>query len=195
MTAHELLENAVKYSISQDTPVTCALLMGDGTVGLRVSNWAEPAHKDVLKAQFAEVMDGDPLEVYLAKMQASLGSDHSQLGLARIRYEGEARMALIMDEATVTVEAIFDIGSAEGATNEQSQHRVDHAWFDDDRYPGRCEGTLVLKFKGNIDQSNPGEFMDPLLDQVHDRVLANKTPSVVADFTDLQFCNSSASKP
>ena len=57
-----------------------------------------------------------------------------------------------------------------------------------------AEGTLVLKFKGNIDQSNPGEFMDPLLDQVHDRVLANKTPSVVADFTDLQFCNSSGIK-
>jgi hypothetical protein len=55
-------------------------------------------------------------------------------------------------------------------------------------------GALLLKFKGNIDQSNPGEFMDPLLDQVHDRVLANRVPSVIADFTDLQFCNSSGIK-
>ncbi|MBC7542317.1 MAG: hypothetical protein H7338_06265 [Candidatus Sericytochromatia bacterium] len=114
MTAHELLENAVKYSDTPDRPVTCALLLGDGTVGIRVSNHADPTHADVLRAQFAEVMDGDPLEVYLAKMQASLGSDSSQLGLARIRYEGEARLALLFDQDVVTVEAIFDI-SPEGS--------------------------------------------------------------------------------
>ena len=56
------------------------------------------------------------------------------------------------------------------------------------------DGALLLKFKGNIDQANPGEFMDPLLDQVHERVLANKVPTVLADFTDLQFCNSSGIK-
>jgi hypothetical protein len=115
MTAHELLENAVKYSETPDRPVTCALLLGEGTVGIRVSNHADKTHAETLTGQFAEVMDGDPLEVYLAKMQASLGSDHSQLGLARIRYEGEARLALTIDHDLVTVEAIFDIVPAEGS--------------------------------------------------------------------------------
>jgi anti-anti-sigma regulatory factor len=56
------------------------------------------------------------------------------------------------------------------------------------------EGALLLKFKGSIDQTNPGEFMDPMLDRVHERVLANKVPHVIADFTELQFCNSSGIK-
>lgn len=56
------------------------------------------------------------------------------------------------------------------------------------------EGALLLKFKGNIDQANPGDFMDPMLDRVHERVLSNKVPSVIADFTELQFCNSSGIK-
>lgn len=111
MTAHELLENAVKYSNSPDSPVTCDLLLGEGTVGIRVANQADPAHKDVLESEFAEIMDGDALTVYLNKMQASLGSDHSQLGLARIRYEGEAHLSLNVDKGQVTVEATFDIAS------------------------------------------------------------------------------------
>jgi hypothetical protein len=111
MTAHELLENAVKYSSSPDAPVTCDLVLGDNTVGVRVTNHADMAHKAVLETEFALIMDGDPLTVYLAKMQASLGSEHSQLGLARIRYEGEAHLALHCDKGVVTVEAMFDIAS------------------------------------------------------------------------------------
>lgn len=56
------------------------------------------------------------------------------------------------------------------------------------------EGELLLTFKGNIDHADPGEFLDPAFDQVHEQVLAAGIPAVVADFTALQFCNSSGIK-
>lgn len=57
-----------------------------------------------------------------------------------------------------------------------------------------AEGALVLTFKGNIDLADPGEVMDPLLNDLHEHVLQNGIPLVVADFTQLQFCNSSGIK-
>jgi hypothetical protein len=111
MTAHELLENAVKYSATPDTPVTCDLLLGDHSVAVRVANHADPRHLPVLESEFAQINDGDALTVYLNKMQAGLGGDQSQLGLARIRYEGEAQLALTVDQGQVTVLAQFEIAS------------------------------------------------------------------------------------
>jgi hypothetical protein len=56
------------------------------------------------------------------------------------------------------------------------------------------DGGLVLKFSGTIDHVNPGEFIDPLLDQVHSQVMEKRIPQVEADFTELGFLNSSGIK-
>lgn len=109
MAAHELLENAVKYSSSKESPVECTLDFDEREIRVSVSNDAKPEQLAELQAQFAEIKEGDPLTVYLTKMQASLGSDKSQLGLARIQYEGEARLELTVTGAKVTLDAVFDL--------------------------------------------------------------------------------------
>jgi hypothetical protein len=53
---------------------------------------------------------------------------------------------------------------------------------------------VLLRFKGTIEQANPGEFLDPLLDQVHRRAIDRPGALVTADFTQLGFLNSSGIK-
>jgi hypothetical protein len=60
-----------------------------------------------------------------------------------------------------------------------------------------CEAShngLVLRFRGTIEQANPGEFLDPLLDQIHQEALRRGRTLVTADFTQLGFLNSSGIK-
>lgn len=50
-------------------------------------------------------------------------------------------------------------------------------------------GGLCIKFSGTIDQADPGQFMDPILEKVHAQALEKKS-RVDADFTNLSFLNS-----
>lgn len=111
MATHELLENAVKYSSSLEAPIECQIAFDDQTISVAVTNRAQPGGLSDLQAEFARIKEGDPLTVYLTKMQESLGSDKSQLGLARIQYEGEADLRLTIDHDRVTMLALFDIPS------------------------------------------------------------------------------------
>lgn len=118
MTAHELLENAVKYSATPDSPVNCTMRIEPGRVLVTVENHADPAHLAVLHEEFELINQGDPMEMYINKMQASLESDKSQLGLARIRCEGEAELKLWTEKDSVLVQAIFHVSDAlKGAVN------------------------------------------------------------------------------
>ena len=108
MAAHELLENAAKYSRSPESPITCSFVAEQSVVCLTVVNLATPEQLAVRKAQFESVMAGDPLETYVAKMQQSFLSDQSQLGLARVRCLGGARLSLSVSDGAVKVEAVFD---------------------------------------------------------------------------------------
>lgn len=56
------------------------------------------------------------------------------------------------------------------------------------------DGGMIIKFKGHIDDANPGAFLDPALEDIHQQVLAHKLGEVDADFTDLAFLNSSGIK-
>ncbi|MBO9542732.1 hypothetical protein J7643_19260 [bacterium] len=56
------------------------------------------------------------------------------------------------------------------------------------------DGGVVLKFAGTIDHMNPGEFLDPFLENVHTQVIEHSIPKVEADFTELGFLNSSGIK-
>lgn len=109
MAAHELLENAVKYGNQAEGPVRCTLQRDQNHLRLLVANGANPDQMAALRAELETVNTGDPLEVYLAKMEASLGSDKSQLGLARIRYEGEAQLRIQEDPPMLVLEALFEL--------------------------------------------------------------------------------------
>ncbi|HEY9857679.1 MAG TPA: hypothetical protein V6D05_18175 [Stenomitos sp.] len=118
MCAHELLENAVKYSVTQDSPVNCTMHIQHDRVLVTVENHADPSHLDVLREEFDVVCQGDPMEMYINKMSASLESDKSQLGLARIRAEGEAELKLSTENGIVSVQAIFHLpDDLKGAVN------------------------------------------------------------------------------
>ncbi|HEY9721204.1 MAG TPA: hypothetical protein V6D47_04275 [Oscillatoriaceae cyanobacterium] len=56
------------------------------------------------------------------------------------------------------------------------------------------EGAMVIRFSGNIDDADPGKFLDPALEDIHRQVLANKLNEVDADFVALSFLNSSGIK-
>lgn len=58
------------------------------------------------------------------------------------------------------------------------------------------EGTepLTVAFSGRIDDADPGSFMDPALQAIHDEILAQGLREVAADFTELSFLNSSGIK-
>lgn len=53
---------------------------------------------------------------------------------------------------------------------------------------------LIVKFTGTIEHPNPGEFLDPLLIQVHEAAMGQKVALVSADFSELDFLNSSGIK-
>jgi hypothetical protein len=105
MAASELLENAVKYAIGEETRVRVGLKADTGDVDIEVSNQASPEAIAGLKAVWGSVMDGDPLAAYLQMMrEAATRSDgKSQLGLVRIRYETGGVMSLKTEGDLVTI--------------------------------------------------------------------------------------------
>lgn len=114
MAAHELLENAAKYSSSMDASIRCSFSVQDHFVRVEVQNHAHHEHLPILQEDFLEVTQGDPLEVYIQRMQRSVTSEKSQLGLARIRYEGAATLGLAVENDTVIMEALFALPELKG---------------------------------------------------------------------------------
>ena len=106
MVAHELMENAVKYSARPDGHVTCTVEVEGPQVRINVENPASPEDIATLRDEMAFVSQGDPLEVYVLKMQRSAMTDKSQIGLARCRYEGKAELSFTVDRGIITVEAL-----------------------------------------------------------------------------------------
>jgi hypothetical protein len=111
LTAHELLENAAKYA--SDGRARLRVQVGgseaedDGRARVAVSNRTTPQHIDALRALLAEMgTERDPLVHYHTLMRRNAkASSLSQLGLARIRAEGEMEIALQVEGEAVTVVA------------------------------------------------------------------------------------------
>lgn len=107
MAASELLENGVKYASNDGTVIRVAVTAEeDPKISVRVTNSATAQQAAELKEIFRKVMSGDPLQTYMELMrQAAVREDgKSQLGLARIRYETNARMHLeVSDNNEITI--------------------------------------------------------------------------------------------
>jgi hypothetical protein len=117
ITVHELLENAIKYSIDGATEITIELRTQPGAshVSIRTENRASResilAVRDLIdRIHGAE----DPFVFYCDLMRASLErNEGSGLGLARIRAEAglEIHSAVFDDHVSVFAEARIDHGS------------------------------------------------------------------------------------
>jgi hypothetical protein len=109
MAVSELMENAIKYGDAGEVEIS---VYSEGEEGLLVAEVSNQSHSESisdLQNSFKKVMAGDPLEAYIMMMRESATRDDgkSQLGLARIRYEANADIKLIVtpeDRVTIRLE-------------------------------------------------------------------------------------------
>jgi len=110
VAAHELLENAAKYSTGGLSRLQIQIRGGDDPrlLSVSVSNHADPARIDELKVAIAELgSTADASETYQSYLsRATLRKDGSGLGLARIRAEAEMTLVLEFQGDQVCVKAV-----------------------------------------------------------------------------------------
>jgi hypothetical protein len=120
VAAHELLENAVKYSgggVSR-LQVQVRGVAPSGTLSVRVWNVARTDLIDELKLTVDELSNADsPFAIYQTYLaRAAKRREGSGLGLARIRAEAEMTLSLDIRDGCVCVEAVAPLVPAvEGA--------------------------------------------------------------------------------
>jgi hypothetical protein len=109
MTAHELLENAVKYGRGPVTTLGVWIAQGQGdlTATLRLTNVASRSDIERLQTGVAALLEApQPVEYYRDLMCRDVGtSGESGLGLARIVVEGEMKLATDVEGDRVTITA------------------------------------------------------------------------------------------
>jgi hypothetical protein len=107
LTAHELLENAVKCSRDGEAFIRIAV-SGSGPMELVIEtrNCAAEGDIEMLRGLFAE-LDGaqSPMEFYISRMERALDAPRSHLGLARVSAEAGMMLSHHIDGTMVHVVA------------------------------------------------------------------------------------------
>jgi len=105
MTAHELMENAAKYSLGSKALLRVSFRRDgdDGVVSLYLANETTANHIDRLRERVTAIAGAaDPFAHYQRLMrQTARTSDESGLGLARIHAEVEMSLSLDVRGSTV----------------------------------------------------------------------------------------------
>lgn len=102
----ELLENAMKYSVDNGvSELELDIKRDPNELRIAVSNQAQTEHRERLAEQIRELSAKEPQAAYLEAMQRSmtLETGESQLGLARMRFEGRVELSLQEADGWVTI--------------------------------------------------------------------------------------------
>ena len=117
LATHELLENAVKYSLDGATKLSITVDRGDAgtSVTIRIQNRADEPNIRKLGAVFEGMRRvPDSFEYYQSVMEAvSREPEGSGLGLARVCAEAEMKMGLEVEGDAVTIVAETKVGGEE----------------------------------------------------------------------------------
>jgi hypothetical protein len=107
IATHELLENALKFSVDGTATVGVHVDPGGGKpiVRVRTRNRASAGHRDTLVTYLDEMEAAtDPGDYYHERMiRSSRRPGVSQLGLARVRCEAEMVLSYVVDGDVVTI--------------------------------------------------------------------------------------------
>lgn len=113
MSASELLENAVKFSNKDGIRMMIRKLVKKQQVELVVFNHITKAESKVVEDIVGQMNGQEPLQYYIKKMKESVARKDGKagLGLARINYEGEAKInaKYYDDREIIQVKATFQL--------------------------------------------------------------------------------------
>jgi hypothetical protein len=115
MSASELLENAVKFSKHDGIRMMIKKLNKQNEIVLVVFNYASKKEAELLIERINLMNKEDPLKYYINKMKESAVRDDGKscLGLARINYEGEAKIDVkyFEKDEVIQIKTVFKINS------------------------------------------------------------------------------------
>jgi anti-sigma regulatory factor (Ser/Thr protein kinase) len=110
LASHELLENAIRYSLDGETRIRIEVLRESPMSHVKIRTWnrATPEHLNEVRKLFGEMRENDdPFHHYQALMRRTariVGG--SGLGLARVRAEGEMQLAFSEEKGVLVVTAV-----------------------------------------------------------------------------------------
>lgn len=107
MATSELLENATKYASTLWAKYDLRLIGSYAEIS--VTNSATARQREVLQQFVEDVARGDALDAYIRCLEKQSLEGHSQAGLARIRYEAAAEIAVTAQDDDVCLLAKIPI--------------------------------------------------------------------------------------